>query len=33
MSAAVGLSQSILGFILVYGTNQLAKKYFDYALF
>jgi putative aldouronate transport system permease protein len=33
MSAAVGLSQSILGFILVWGSNKLAKRYFDYGLF
>jgi len=33
MSAAVGLSQSILGFIAVFGANRLAKKYFGYSLF
>lgn len=33
MSAAVGLSQSLLGFICVFGSNRLAKKYFDYSLF
>ena len=33
MSAAVSLSQSLLGFILVWGTNRLARKYFDYSLF
>ncbi len=33
MSAAVGLSQSILGFIFVFGSNRLARKYFDYSLF
>lgn len=33
ISAAVGLSQSLLGFILVWGTNRLAKKYTEYGLF
>jgi putative aldouronate transport system permease protein len=33
MSAAVGLSQSLLGFICVFGSNRLARKYFDYSLF
>jgi putative aldouronate transport system permease protein len=38
MIAAVGLSQSVLGFICVYGSNQLAKRYSrsrgeDYSLF
>lgn len=33
MSAAVGLSQSLLGFICVFGSSRLAKKYFDYSLF
>jgi len=33
-SAAVGLYQSIVGFILVYGSNKLAKLYDEnYALF
>jgi putative aldouronate transport system permease protein len=33
MASAAGLSQSLVGFILVYGSNWLAKKYFDYSLF
>jgi len=38
MTAAVGLSQSVLGFICVYGSNLLAKRYSrsrgeDYSLF
>ncbi len=33
IASATGLSQSVLSFVLVYGTNRLAKKYFDYGLF
>ncbi len=38
MTAAVGLSQSVLGFICVYGSNLLAKRYShsrgeDYSIF
>jgi putative aldouronate transport system permease protein len=33
MASATGLSQSLLSFVLVYGSNRLAKRYFDYGLF
>lgn len=33
LSAAVGLFQSLLSFVLVYGTNWLTSKHFGYSLF
>jgi putative aldouronate transport system permease protein len=32
LTTAIGLFQSVIGFVLIYGTNRLAKKYSDVSL-